>query len=445
MFERYPLGLVVILAVAVASAVYVGMRPSKDTDELVFWTFNKDHQDIFREIYGPDGGVDVQLLGMQSFERRMLSGFFTGTPVADIIMVERSVASQAWRGPTEAIGFLDLTDRLEAEGLLDRINKPSQRPWTVDGRIYGLPFDVHPVMLAYRADLYEAAGIDITQAETWDEFMEMSRPLIGDLTGNGSQDRFALEVSETDGFSMIMLIQQAGGDVFDENDQPTVNSELNVDVLTRTAQWFSGNEPFAVDVPLFSGAGERLRGEGFVLAWMCPDWRARRNILYIEGLHGKVKLMPLPAWERGGRRTSVWGGTMLGLPRNGERTEEAWGKILDLYTSRELGRTKWERLYILSPFKDFWDDPVFDQPDPYYRDQPVGRMFQELADSVPERTPSVYFPFAAQQMADALHRTVRRLRQTGVTEYADIEPIARRELDRAQANIENLMSRNVFQ
>lgn len=431
--------------VAVASAAFVALRPSADSDKLVFWTFTQDHQDIFREIYGPEGIVDVQLLDMQAFERRMLSGFFTGTPVADIIMVERSVASQAWRGPTEAIGFLDLTDRLEAEGLLDRINAPSQRPWTVDGRIYGLPFDVHPVMLAYRADIYDAAGIDIAQAETWDEFMEMSRPLIGDLTGNGSVDRFALEVSQMDGLSIVMLMQQAGADLFDEADQPTLNAELNVEVLTRTAQWFSGDEPVAADIPLFTGAGERLRGEGLVLAWMCPDWRARRNILYIEGLHGKLRLMPLPAWEKGGRRTSVWGGTMLGLPKNGERTEEAWEQILHLYTSPELGRTKWEKLYILSPFKDFWDDPVFDQPDPYYQNQPIGRLYLELADSVPERTPSVYFPFAAQQLADALHRTVRRMRQSGFTEYADIEPLARRELDRVQANVENLMSRNVFQ
>eukprot|EP01034_Spumella_vulgaris_P019931 gene19931-25505_t len=52
-----------------------------------------------------------------------------------------------------------------------------------------------------------------------------------------------------------------------------------------------------------------MRLDGTVLCSILPDWQAGTWKNYLPGLGGKVKLMRLPAWEPGGRRTSVWGGT----------------------------------------------------------------------------------------------------------------------------------------
>jgi len=79
------------------------------------------------------------------------------------------VSPKAFLGPLDRVGCLDLTDRIHAEELYERFNAPSFSPHTSRGRIFGLPHDVHPTVLAYRADLVEEAGVDVSEIETWKE------------------------------------------------------------------------------------------------------------------------------------------------------------------------------------------------------------------------------------------------------------------------------------
>ena len=186
----------------------------------------------------------------------MLSGFLSGTPVSDLMEVERSVAGRAFTGPVEDVGFLDLTDRLRDEGLLDKINAPSFGAWTTRGRIFGLPHDVHPVLLAYRSDIVEAAGIDVSQIETWDDLIRAFRPLMKDFDGDGRTDRYILNFWSTNGDVATALMLQAGGRFFDENDRPVINSEINARVLATLATWTAGTTRISVDAPEFSATGK---------------------------------------------------------------------------------------------------------------------------------------------------------------------------------------------
>lgn len=450
-FNKYPLGLIVVFAVAMVSSLLILTREKRPASDIEMWVFNPEHQALFVEVAHPWNDddqlptVDVQLVEMQSLSRRMLSGFFSGTPVADLIMAERTVASQAWRGPEEAIGFFDLTDILEAEGIRERINPPSFAPWTVNERIYGIPVDVHPVMLIYRADLYEEAGIAIETARTWQEFMQMSLPLIGDLNGNGIQDRFILEMPEYDGNVATMLVLQAGGDLFDAYEQPTLNHPINIRVMKELVYWTAQEPSWTVDIPMFTGSGERLRAEGIVLAWLAPDWRAGRTMRHMPALSGKLKLMPLPPWEVGGLRTSVWGGTMIGFSRNNKGFENSWEFAKELVFNRIVARSYWETMMIITPAIEFWDDPVYDQNIEYFSDQAVGRLLIEMAPDVPERSSSVYYTLAIAELANALNRLGRQVRTQGIRDRDVIQAMVERELAVAQENVKRVVERNIFQ
>ena len=105
--------------------------------------------------------VQILLLSGGALQRRLLSGFLSDTPLPDLVEAYASIVHQAFKGPLEHVGFIDLTEVVQAEGIYEQINAPSFAPWTSRGRIFGLPHDVHPVLLAYRADIVEAAGIDV--------------------------------------------------------------------------------------------------------------------------------------------------------------------------------------------------------------------------------------------------------------------------------------------
>jgi arabinosaccharide transport system substrate-binding protein len=132
---------------------------------LEFWLFAKSHQRLYDPMTvawnttQPSAqSVHLVLLSGNALQRRLLSGFLSGTPLPDLVEAYAQIVAQAFKGPLEDVGFVDLTDLVQAEGIDAQINAPSFAPWTSRGRIFGLPHDVHPVLLAYRADLVEARG-----------------------------------------------------------------------------------------------------------------------------------------------------------------------------------------------------------------------------------------------------------------------------------------------
>ena len=312
-------GAAAVLTLALLSSVVVWRMQPQPRSGMLFWVFAPTHYENYLRTVPewnrnhPGSEFHMAQLSGPALEQRLVSGFFSGTPLADVFEVERVMASKAFTGPLEDVGFLDVTDRLLEEGLFDQINTPSFSPWTSRGRIFGIPHDVHPVMLAYRADLVEAAGIDVSQIETWEDFFRLLGPLQEDLNGDGRPDRWLLNAWDTNVEVMQILLYQAGGTYFDAHDRPILNDSRNAAILARLVTWFAGPKRMSVDLGISSALVNRQILDGVAIASFLADWTAGSWREEIPGLAGKVKLMPLPAWEPGGRRTSVWGGTMIAL------------------------------------------------------------------------------------------------------------------------------------
>jgi len=273
---------------------------------MQMWVFSPEHQAMYAPLIdqAEDRGLDdleLTILSIAAIKSRMMSGFFGGLPTADLIEVERATVGQAFMGPREAIGFRDLTDRLKSEGLLDLFNPPSLSPWSVDGHIYGLPHDVHPVMLAYRADLVEAAGIDLSKATTWKEYFALLQPMMSDQDGDGRPDRYPLSFWYTQQDNIELLFLQGDGQLFDQNGVPTVNSARNASLLAEIVSWCIEPNRYATDIDEFSAAGHQARVEGKAIGYLAPDWMCSIWRMHVPGIAGKMKVMPLPAFEPGGR------------------------------------------------------------------------------------------------------------------------------------------------
>ena len=449
--ESLSLGAWIIVLLALLSSLLVFLRPSSERRGIQMWTRARTHFNLYEPIIArwnetasEDSQVALHLLSDEALERRMLSGFLSDTYVADLIELERRTIGQVFTGPAEQIGFVDLTDRLRDEGIYDQINAPSFSPWTSRGRIYGLPHDVHPVLLVYRADLVAEAGIDVTAIHTWDDFARLLRPLITDFDGDGYADRYLLNAWHTNMDICECLILQAGGAYFDDAGQPIIASAINAHVISVIVTWTCGPNRIAIDAPEFTAAGNQLKLAGQVVASLAPDWLCGVWKTDMPGLAGKLRVMPLPAWTPGGRRTSVWGGSVLGIARSTAHPDAAWQIAKRLYLDADHAEQLFRKAGIITPVKALWEMPVYDEPAPYFGGQAVGRQYVEAAPAVPMRTSSPYNMLAKARVQDAVITLRRYALEHSVFDPESLRPQAEQLLLHAQRQVERQIARNVF-
>ncbi len=443
-------GAWVILGLAVASSIGVALLPVRARPESEIWTFLATSLGFYRPGLDdwnrrhPEHPVGIRQVEYSSLQRRMLGGFFAGTPIADMLEIERNIAVRAFVGPLDRIGFVDLTDRLRADGLLDEIPAAVFTPWSSRGRIFGLPIGFHPVLLCYRADLVEAAGIDVSGIETWDDYFRVMRPLMVDRDGDGQPDRYLISGWSSNAGFLDMLMLQADAKLFDDAGRPTLDTPRNAEILARLVGWFTGPNRVAADAPDFSAAGNRQRIEGYVVGTLMPDWLAGSWKLDLPPLAGKVKLMPIPAWERGGRRTSAWGGTMIGIAKSSPRVDEQWRLIKSLYYSPDLAERFYRESTIVTPLRSFRSLPFYREPDPYFCGQTIGLMYLDQVANMPARPSSPFFPEAHLYIVNVLNALKEYAEATGRYDAGTLEPKARELLAAAQVSFQRQVDRNPF-
>jgi len=162
--SRLPIGPAptLLLVCFFLSAIWLVIKPpdhagiaKEDETVLRMWTFATSHYETFVEAIPsfeeqhPRVKVDVQLVHGRAVTSRLQAAFWAGLDVPDLVEVEISSVGRFFRGPLEDIGFVDVTDRLRSSGLYDRLVETRFSPWSSRGRNFGLPHDVHPVMLAW--------------------------------------------------------------------------------------------------------------------------------------------------------------------------------------------------------------------------------------------------------------------------------------------------------
>ena len=385
-FGKAPFFLLLVALVTGIGVLLTHHRYAEPRADLVLMTAAKLHADIyqaklpeFERRYGVK--VDVQVMEEEALRTRLLAAFAAGTPVPDLVEIPQD-AALFLRGPIHDIGFLDITHWVRAEHLDTRMVSSRFSLWQRKGVIFALPHDVHPVMLAYRADIVEdELGIDVSRIKTWDDFVAMARKIV--RNGNdGRPPRYALELQDDGGYLLQALLLQRDVGLFDAEGRVTFDSEVAAETVEWAVRQLRGPHRIAYSLGFGPTLWEGMQ-DGLVLFYFTPDWRTRTIEEYAPSLAGKMKLMPLPAWTPGGRRTSTWGATGLAATRGGRNPELAKKLMEYLYVDQTDGGKSSAELHILPPVRSAWSLPIFDRPDPYFRGQPILRLYSRLAPDVP--------------------------------------------------------------
>jgi arabinosaccharide transport system substrate-binding protein len=184
--------------------------------------------------------------------------------------------------------------------------------------------------------------------------------------------------------------------------------------------------------------------DGLCLFYVCPDWRTMQITADIPSLSGKLALIPLPAWEPGGRRTSTWGGTGLALTKRCRNPDLAWKLAMYLYYDKDQLGQRFAVTNIITPLKDAWNQPEFNEARPFFSNMKLGQEFVKLAPDVPAEYVNTYQTKANGKLSEAYLNACIYYKDHPEADDAALRQFVKDELKRCADNIRQVMARNVF-
>ena len=380
---------ILILAALALLVLGPAVTTAQEAVSLELWTFVNTHARWFREQaeryqaeVNPNFELEVvEIAGGEMFDRLRISLQSGGVGAPDLADIEQGAFGSFLRGGGDP-GLVPLNETLEMGGYEDQLVGARQALYTFDGVTYGVEHALTPVVLYYRADIWEEAGFDPQTFETWDDFVEAARAIHA-----ANPDVVPLPIH---GSVHELLLRQRDADYFNAEGEVTIDSEISIE----TMNWLLSlmEEGIAAQPPDGDALWAAFK-DGTLISWVGADWYAgffKDNAPELEGLW---KAAPLPAFEAGGRRTSVWGGTGLTVIKTSPNVEAALDFLEFAMLSVEGNVRRFELTNLFPPYIPAMDNERLHVADTYFSGQDLGALFADVGPEAPAQYQS---PFRSQ-------------------------------------------------
>lgn len=366
----------------VALAVLAAPLPAfSQAPPLRVWVSSENDAKYYRrmaELYkakkSPSFAADVQAFGYMEMPDKLAVAMKTGAGAPDVVQLDEIFFSLYLGGE---VPFVDLTSRVKAAGLDQKILAQRQALFRFGGKTYGLPQSVSAIVFYYREDLFAKAGLEAKNLDTWAKVAATGARATGPRL-------LALDWSYFE-----ILLRQRGLDLFDDKGAPQIDSPAAVETLqflVKLAKDGVGLQPDRGSIfePVFF-SGDVANNE--VMAVLGADWY---GLDMIQGLapstRGQWRAMPLPAWDGAGAtkgRTSVFAGEGLLIYKDTKRTDEAWDFIRFVMEDVDANVERYLQGNCFTAYQPAWKDPRLAKPEPFFGGQSLARLIAELAPTIP--------------------------------------------------------------
>lgn len=345
--------------------VVVTPEPEPEMEEEVVlrimslpWPQTGPEQELANEVFTAETGIKVEITGppYDFVESKMREICASQSSEFDIFETDSQ-----WYGAAVLSDCLEPLDPyLEASGIdydetfvqpyatyngrwpVPNAVLQGEQPWEnyTDQPVYFLPWTIGTMILGYRADLFEEAGIvdadgNAKAPETWDEFRENAKVLTTD-------DRYGLgwyagRISDAITQQWLPFQVSYGANVWDE-DTWQAEGVINSPEAVEACEFFVGVnlEDGSVDPATASWfVNELLNGAMNDLYAMNFTWVSFAGAMDGEASQtaGKWAYAPFPCHESGSC-AATYGSQGIGINANSENKEAAW-KYLEWYQSQE--------------------------------------------------------------------------------------------------------------
>ncbi|HEX6471234.1 MAG TPA: extracellular solute-binding protein [Streptosporangiaceae bacterium] len=366
---RTAVPVVLTAAVALVTAACSGgtsAQPSGGGTSFEFWSFSGIDQKATVATYQKGHpGIRVKLteVGTSVETAQALTTALAGGKVPDLVLIQGDDLPKFVQQPQN---FYDLRQFGADKTKGDYLGWVMSQSTTRDGQIIGIPTDVGGMAVAYRTDLFKAAGLPTDREEvsrlwpTWDAFIETGRKYTA-ATGKPFVDNAGTSVF----YQAVNQVSEkyydpAGNPVYDTN--PQVKAAFDVGIKAVQAH-------ITARLSSFTEGWSAGMGKGRFAVVAAPSWLLQQIRDNAPKTKGKWDIATIP----GG--TGNWGGSYLAIPKRAKNAKAAWDYI----------RTTQSPQGQLQHFLDFTSLPttpsVYKDPkltalkDPFFSNAPIGTIY----------------------------------------------------------------------
>ncbi|MBA3491511.1 MAG: extracellular solute-binding protein [Rubrobacteraceae bacterium] len=371
-----------------------GSEQGGSSKNLEFWGFDEGRVDFARAAYESkafkskhgDVKFNFRILPYEQMHDKLLTALVSGEGAPDVADIEISRFGQFIKG--DRVPLLGLKKRIGDD--INDIYKPAAvDPWSWKGEIYGVGNELNTVVMAYRRDILEQAGVKLP-FETWDDVIAA-----GQEVSTGDKRMFAIhDLSFGDHY---MLMQEAGTAYFDANGNYNGDDPRSIEAMQFLHDLVYKHKIAAIAPaeadnnwapPQYMAA---FRAEKFIATWG-PPWHLSYFIDQVPDQSGKWDVQELPSGLGDSRPTANFGGTGQAITEQSANPEASWDLIRAANLTKEGVLWDFEARTAYPAYRPAYDDPALAKPNEYFGGAKIGQLYSDIASDLPPFRQSPVWP-----------------------------------------------------
>ena len=368
--------------------------------EITIWAWNVAAKALvesaksFNQKY-PKIKVNVQEYGLaQNVYERYSVILSSGVGVPDIIQIESDYVQTF--AETYPQYFFNMNGYIDIEGKVD----PSKISTSYDseGKLVSIPWDSGPVVMFYREDLFNQAGIDINSIITFEDYI---------LAGKKLKEKFpnitmtGLPFTQDENLFRCLLVANKSY-YLNNKGEITVASSKAIETLQMIKRLI--DEGVAKNTINWDG-GIVANKNGELASWIMGGWWGGTIKDQMPEMKGKWKIAPIPAFPDGARASSSGGAGLSITASEPIKQAAALEFIKESLMNVDNQLMMYEKYSLFPSYLPTYDDERFLKSDDYFGDD-----FNKILADVTKEIPNVIY--ASKDFAE--------IKNTVVSVYEDV-------------------------
>jgi cellobiose transport system substrate-binding protein len=345
-----------------------GNSGSSGSKTFEFWSFaninTKYDTDRYQKAH-PDVHIKLTEVGSTTETATALTTALAGGKVPDLVIIQGDNMPSFMKSPDNFVDLRTLgADKIKGD-YLDWVMAQST---TQDGKIIGIPTDVGGLAVAYRTDLFQAAGLPTDRDQlskmwsTWDAFIDFGKQYV-QKTGKPFIDNTPTSV-------FFQAVNQGTERYYTPDHKLSYDTNPQVKAaFDLTLKAFQAG--ISAKQQSFSSEWTAGLGKGSFAVVCAPSWMLNQMKTNAPATAGKWDIATIP----GG--SGNWGGSYLAIPKRAKNPKAAWDYIKEIQ-SPQGQLTHFLSQGSLPTTPSVYNDPqLISRTEPFFNNAPIGKIYTQ--------------------------------------------------------------------